>query len=396
MNELPLGFRFAGLHCGLKRTPQKQDVAIVASDAPCAAAGVFTRNLIFAAPVALDRERTPSEDIQAVVINSGNANACTGPRGFEDAKRMAAIGAEALGLRPEQVLVLSTGVIGQFLPMDKIADGLQRTAQRLDRTPEAVEECARGFWTTDTKSKIAYRSFEANGKTIRLMGVCKGAAMISPNMGTMLAVISTDAQISPATAKDALSAAVDTSFNCLSIDGHMSTNDTVLLLANGKSGAGPLAMPELAKFRSALQELCSELSYAIADDGEGATHVMNIHVRGCATQDNARQIARKIADSPLVKCAVSGGDPNWGRIVSAAGYAGVPFDPKKVSLTLQGVQLYRDGAPVEFDDVAVSQLIKETREVKIVLTLGEGNAEIRFWASDLTAEYVRLNADYRT
>lgn len=396
MTELPVGFRFAGLHCGLKRTPQKQDVAIVASDADCTAAGVFTRNLIFAAPVALDRERTPSTSIRAVVVNSGNANACTGPRGLEDAKRMAALAAESLGVAPEQVLVLSTGVIGQFLPLDKIAAGIPRVAAVLDTTEEALDTCARGFWTTDTKIKLSRKSFDVGGRTIRLVGIGKGAAMISPNMGTMLGVIATDAAIAVDDAKPALAAAVDGSFNCLSIDGHMSTNDTVLLLANGRSGVPTLAGADLARFRAVLDEVCNELAYAIADDAEGATHVMHIDVRGCRTAEDAMRIARSIGDSPLVKCAVSGGDPNWGRIVSAAGYAGVPFDPAKVSLTLQGIDLYRDGAPLEFDDAVASRQIKENRDVRIVLTLGEGTAAVRFWASDLTAEYVRLNADYRT
>ena len=393
---IPSGFRFAGVSCGIKRDATKEDFSLIVCPRGAVAAGVYTQNLVFAAPVALDRERTPSADIRVVAVNSGNANACTGERGLADAREMARLAAEACGAAAEQALVMSTGIIGEFLPMQKIAAGAKAAAAKLADDEAAFLSAAHGIMTTDKFRKVAGRCVTIGGREIRLAGMAKGAGMIGPRMATMLSVIVTDAALTPATAQAALAAAVEESFNCISVEGHMSTNDTVLLLASGAAASGALAGGELAEFESALSQLCIELARMIPDDGEGATHLVTIDVEGCATRPDARQIAKTIAESALVKTAICGGDPNWGRIVSAAGYAGVKFDPAKVDLIVNGSRLYRQGAPVKFDAAAVSAAMKGQRETSVVLRVGDGPAACRFWTSDLTHEYIRINADYHT
>jgi len=394
--HLPHGFRFAGVHAGIKRNAQKEDLTLVHCPAGAVAAGVYTTNLVHAAPVVFDRQRTPSRDVRVVIVNSGNANACTGERGLADAREMARFAAAAVGADERQALVMSTGVIGHFLPMDRIAAGATSAAKKLAADEPAFLAAARGILTTDKGIKIASRQVEVGGMTVRLAGMCKGAGMIGPNMATMLCVVATDAALSPESAQAALQIAVTDSFNCVSVEGHMSTNDTVLLLASGAAIQQPLAGADLARFQTALNELCIELATQIPDDGEGASHLITLDIRGCRTRDEARQIAQTIADSALVKTAIAGGDPNWGRIVSAAGYAGVAFDPAGASLSINGVLLYERGAPVAFDAKAVSTSIKSSRETLVQFTLREGPANVRFWTSDLNVEYVRFNADYTT
>ncbi|MCI0362120.1 MAG: bifunctional glutamate N-acetyltransferase/amino-acid acetyltransferase ArgJ [Planctomycetaceae bacterium] len=399
--HIPHGFRFAGVHAGIKKQAQKEDFTLVHCPAGATAAGVYTQNLVFAAPVAFDRARTPASDIRVVAVNSGNANACTGERGTSDAHQMARLAAAAVGAQESQALVMSTGVIGVYLPMDKIAAGATSAAAKLGDDEAAFLSAARGILTTDKGIKVASRTLTIGGREIRLAGMCKGAGMIGPNMATMLGVVTTDAALSPDAAQSALTAAVEESFNCISVEGHMSTNDTVLLLA---SGAGkpltthhsPLTGPDLVTFQIALNELCIELAKQIPDDGEGASHLITIHVQGTKTKDDARRIAQTVANSALVKTAVAGADPNWGRIVSAAGYAGVPFDPAGVDLVVNGHKLYERGAPVPFDARTVSAAIKASRETTIELAFREGTAAIRFWTSDLNVDYVRFNADYTT
>lgn len=393
---LPQGFHVAGVHCGIKRNPQKQDLSLLVSDRAATAAGVYTTNLVYAAPVGLDRARTPGNDFRVIVINSGNANACTGPQGDADALKTAQLAAEAVGAKPEQALVLSTGVIGFYLPLEKIAAGIAGAAKQLGASEDHIVAAARGMLTTDTVHKVAARTVEIGGRTIRLVGFAKGAAMIGPRMATMLGAILTDAPLAPAVAQAALSAATEDTFNCITIDGHMSTNDTVLLLANGAAGGAPLQGADLGRFSAALTDLCGELARSIPADGEGATHLVTLDVEGCKSRDDARLIAKAVSESALVKTAIAGGDPNWGRIVSAAGYAGVAFDPRGVNLWVNDIQLYRDGAPAPFDKPAASASIRDNRDTRIVLTFKEGAAKIRFWTTDLTAEYVRLNADYTT
>ena len=394
--NVPKGFVLAGVHCGLKRDPHKQDLTLVVSEIPASAAGVYTQNLVYAAPVAVDRKRTPSERMRSVVICSGVANACTGERGLRDAEEMARLAAKACGAEPDQALVLSTGVIGSFLPMEKINIGISAAATKLGRSESSLIAAARGMLTTDTIHKLAGRTITIGGREIQITGMAKGAAMMGPNMATMLALVMTDAALSASDAQTALGTAANDSFNCMSVDGHMSTNDTVLMLANGAAGGEPLTGDDLAQFQCVLNEVCVDLAKAIAGDGEGATHLVTIEISGCATRETALEIAKTVANSPLVKTALHGADPNWGRIVSAAGYANVPFNPNGVTLRLNGFLLYEKGAPVTFDGKAVSTSIRDNRDTLVQLEFSEGTAWRRFWTADLTAEYVRLNADYHT
>jgi glutamate N-acetyltransferase/amino-acid N-acetyltransferase len=409
--RLPQGFRAAGVCSGVKRSG-KLDFSLVVSDRPAVGAGVYTKNLVCAAPVTLDRERTPSESIRLVAINSGVANACTGDQGIADARQMAAWAAEAVGAQAEQALVMSTGVIGSMLPMEKIQAGIRQAAAELGDDEKSLDNASRGIMTTDTVPKIRGREVSIGGVMTRVTGIAKGAAMIGPNMGTMLSLIMTDACLRMKDAQAALVDAMEESFHCISVDGHMSTNDTVLLLANGEAGhvgeflrnsqsAVSEKLPYLQDkalddFRATLFEVCEDLAQSIPADGEGATHLITVEVHGCRSRQDALQIGKTIADSPLVKTAIAGADPNWGRIVSAAGYAGVQFDPAKVSLHLNGLLLYERGAPVDFDADVVSKSIAGDRDTSIVLILEEGKSCARFWTTDLTAEYVRLNADYHT
>ena len=395
-DHLPQGFRAAGVYSGVKRNPNKLDLSLILTERPAVATGVYTRNIVCGAPITLNRERTPSESVQAVVINSGVANACTGDQGYRDAQQMASHVATTCQLDERQVLVMSTGIIGELLPMDKICRGIEAAAAELDTSDDALIAAARGMMTTDTQHKIRSRVIQLNGKQVHITGIAKGAAMIGPNMATMLAVMLTDAAVGVADAQAGLKDAVDESFNCISVDGHTSTSDTVLLLANGAAGGPVLSGPELAKFQATLVEVCEDLAQAIPADGEGATHLITVEVHGCKTREAAVTIAKTVADSPLVKTAVAGNDPNWGRIVSATGYAGIAFDPTQVSLLLNGMLLYERGAPVTFDAKAVSESMRSDRNTAILLLLDEGTASARFWTTDLTAEYVRLNTEYHT
>jgi glutamate N-acetyltransferase/amino-acid N-acetyltransferase len=394
--SVPRGFRLTGVPCGIKADPTREDLTLVVADQPAVAAGVYTTNLVCAAPVTIDRQRTPSDRIRAVVVNSGNANACTGQRGLQDAQAMAQLAATACEAGPDQALVMSTGIIGVFLPMDKITVGIRTAADRLGSDEASFLAAARGITTTDKSHKVAGRTLELGGRTVRIAGMCKGAGMIGPRMATMLAVVLTDAALSVPDAHAALVAAVDDSFHCISVEGHMSTNDTVLLLASGAAVAAPLAGADLDTFRTVLRDVCIELAKQIPDDGEGATHLITIDVQGAATREDAFRIAKTVAESSLVKTAIAGGDPNWGRIVSAAGYAGVAFDPSRLALQVNGASLYRDGTPVPFDAADVSRSIRSRRETHVLLQLGAGDGAVRFWTSDLTVDYVRFNADYRT
>ncbi len=392
--HLARGFRFAGVHCGIRPDPDRLDLALVVSDAPAAAAGVFTQNRVVAAPVHVCRERLPREDARGVVICSGNANACTGQRGLDDARRMAAVAAEELACRPEQMLVSSTGVIGRHLPMDKVEPGIRAAAGQLQPSVEALGRAAHAILTTDTRIKVSSRTWNAAGADARLTGFAKGAAMIGPNLATMLAFVCTDAAVAPADLAAVARAATIRTFNCVSVEGHTSTNDTVLFFANG---TGPkLRGDALAAFERQATEVCGELARAIAADAEGATHLITIDVDGLRNEAEARHVAKAVADSVLVKTAVFGADPNWGRIVSAAGYAGVAFEETDLSLWLGDTLLYERGTPRPFDAGAVSAYLKNNRDVamRLVFTLGQGRCT--FWTCDLGYEYVRLNADYTT
>lgn len=394
--RLPQGFKAAGVYSGVKSDPKKKDLALIVSDQPATAAGVFTQNLVIAAPVRLCQSRTPSASIRAVVANSGCANACTGTQGEKDAAAMAAKVAQLCGLDEKEVLVMSTGVIGEMLPLEKVSAGIVDASRQLASSHESLINAARGILTTDTVHKVKTREIELDGVPICVTGIAKGAAMIGPNLATMLAVVLTDAKLSIADVDAGLKDAADESFNCISVDGHTSTNDTVLLLANGAAGGSELSGSSLSKFQATLVEVCEDLAQSIPADGEGASHLITVEVHGSRTRKEAVRVAKTIADSPLVKTAIAGCDPNWGRIVSAAGYSGVPFNPAKVSLLVNGILLYEHGSPVEFDPDVVSTSMKNDRNTSVVLLLEEGEQSARFWTTDLTAEYVRLNADYHT
>lgn len=369
-------------------------MALVVGDRPLVGAGVYTTNQIVAAPVVVCRGRTPSSTLRAVVVNSGNANACTGEAGRRDAEEMTTRVAERIGCAAEDVLVMSTGVIGRPLPMDRVRSGIDSAVERLAATPDAFVACSTAIMTTDAFRKTVTAELELDGQRYRVAAMAKGAGMIAPNMATMLALVTTDAPLAQADLVELLRHVADHSFNRVSVDGHTSTNDTLVLLASGTGT--PLANELLDRFRDFLRAFCIELAKQLVADGEGATHVLEIRVRGAASDEDANRIAQVIGESPLVKTAITGGDPNWGRIVSAAGYAGPPIDPSRTSLDLLGIPLYRDGSPLAFDAAAASRRIKESPNVSIDLTVGDGPGSATRWASDLTVDYVRFNSEYTT
>jgi glutamate N-acetyltransferase/amino-acid N-acetyltransferase len=392
---IPRDFRASGVTAGMKASGAP-DLALLAADRPCAAAGMFTTNRVCAAPVRWCRERLPAEDIRAVVINSGNANAATGEQGLKNVRRTAASAARLLGCRPEQVLVASTGIIGHQLAMDRLEAGLEQAVAQLSHAARGFHNAAGAIITTDKRLKIVSHRQTIAGRDVALLGIAKGAAMIGPQMATMLGFLLTDAPVWASELKDVLANAVDQSFNCISVEGHASTNDTVLLLSSTAATEPILKGEDLTAFAGMVRHGCAELARAIVDDGEGATHFITIEVEGCGTFEDARAIARAVADSPLVKTAIAGADPNWGRIVSAAGYAGVPFQEEELSLEINSVPVYQDGMPIPFDAGRLSQSLKSQREVALRLVLASGSCGVRFWTCDLTAEYVRLNSDYST
>jgi glutamate N-acetyltransferase / amino-acid N-acetyltransferase len=388
------GYRFAGVHCGVRPESSRLDLALVVSDRPAAAAGVFTRNRVRAAPVRVCQERLPRGDARGVVICSGNANACTGPRGLADARRMTEVAAEVVGCSEDQMLVCSTGVIGRHLPMDKIEAGIYLAGGKLAADADAAVNVARAILTTDTRIKTASRTVATDQGAIRLTGLAKGAAMIGPNMATMLAFCFSDASIDSQVLAAATANAADRSFHCISVEGHTSTNDTLLLFANG--AGPPLRGESLERYIQGATEVCGELARAIAEDAEGATHLVTILVEGTRTETEARQIAKAVADSALVKTALFGADPNWGRIVSAAGYAGVEFEEEDLSLWMGDTLLYRAGVPQPFDAGQASAYMKSNRDLTLRLAFTVGRASCQFWTCDLGYDYVRLNAEYTT
>jgi glutamate N-acetyltransferase / amino-acid N-acetyltransferase len=387
---LPRGFRFSGVVSKLRSEPDRRDLAVLIADGPAAAAGVFTQNRVCAAPVQISKRRVPSATVRAIVVCSGNANACTGEQGLRDAERMAELVANEVGCSPEQVLVASTGVIGRPLPMPILEAGIPMAVRVAAPTREGLLDAAHAILTTDTRIKVAAHQLDRHAVT----GFAKGAAMIGPNMATMLGFVLTDAPVSPDDLHRILKRAADHSFNCISVEGHTSTNDTVFVLSRGDGP--PLAGNDLEAFAGAVDAVCGELARKIAADAEGAEHLVTIDVEGCRSDADARTIAKAVAESALVKSAVYGADPNWGRVVSAAGYCGVAFDEAELSLWMGDMLLFRDGGPVPFDAPTASAYLKTNREVHFRLALQSGPGRCRFYTSDLTPEYVKLNADYTT
>ncbi|QGQ32785.1 bifunctional glutamate N-acetyltransferase/amino-acid acetyltransferase ArgJ [Gimesia maris] len=393
---LPRGFRSAGLACGIKEKKTTFDLSLFVSDVPCAGAGVFTKNQVCGAPVKVSRERVPGDSLRAVVINSGNANACTGERGIEDAKWMTGLVAGGLGVAAEDVLVCSTGIIGRFLPRTPLEAGIPAAIEQLGADAESFLNAARGMMTTDTVPKQSTRVVSVGGQEVRVSGVAKGAAMIAPNMATMLSVIMTDAPLDATQTDQMLRHAVDRSFNCVSVEGHTSTSDTVILLANGASEAHELSETELTQLQTALDEVAMELGQAIIRDAEGADHFVTIEVSGAADRADAMEIARTIANDALVKTAIAGSDPNWGRIVSASGRTSVKLTERDIVLHINGALIYEDGRPADYNEQAISDGIRQNRDVLIQVRLPFGEEQVVFWTSDLTQEYVRLNSEYTT
>ncbi len=392
--HLPQGYRFSGVHSGLRPDPNRLDLAAVVSDRPAHAAGAFTQNRVCAAPVHVCRKRLPQEAVRGIVICSGNANACTGEQGYRDAERMTELAARSLGVSNDAFLVCSTGVIGRPMPMETMENGIPRAIQELQPGADALERAARAILTTDTRIKVSSRTLVVAGREMKVLGFAKGAAMIGPNMATMLAFVLTDAPVSAQDLAKLAPEAASRTFNCVSVEGHTSTNDSLIFLANGEGRT--LAGNDLLAFEGVATEVCSELARAIAADAEGADHLLTIHVENCRTESEARTIAKTIAESALVKTAIFGADPNWGRFVSAAGYSGVHFEEKDLSLWLGPYLLYEKGRPLPFDAGEVSAFIKNHRELTMRLHFTLGSARATFYTCDLTYEYVRLNADYTT
>ncbi|MBI5379467.1 MAG: bifunctional glutamate N-acetyltransferase/amino-acid acetyltransferase ArgJ [Nitrospirae bacterium] len=395
MTRVP-GFRTAGIAAGIKKAARR-DLALLVSDAPAHAAGVFTTNRVKAAPVLLDMERIRSGRGQAVVVNSGCANAYTGAQGLRDARAMAAEAARVLGVSEELVYVCSTGVIGMLLPMDRVLPGIGKAAGEL--AEEGWTQAAEAIMTTDTVPKIAGMAGEIQGRPVHLMGIAKGAGMIHPHMATMLAFLATDAALEAGALSVALKGAVDRSFNCISVDGDMSTNDTVLCFANGLAGNPPLApgRPGWDAFQTLLDAVCRDLAWKIVRDGEGATKFVEIAVLGAVTPEEAKTVAHAVARSSLVKTALFGEDPNWGRVVAAAGSCqGVSLDPDQIDLLFGTVPVVVGGQGTGKEAEAAAAQVLKQREIRIVLDLHLGSSSATVWTCDLSEEYVRINAAYRT
>lgn len=389
----PQGFTAAGVVAGVKY--DRKDVALVYSEREASAAGVFTTNIVKAAPVLLTMQHIKGGKARAVVVNSGNANACVGPRGMEDARAMAAETAGLLSLPPEQVLVASTGVIGQPLPMDRVLPGIRRAAAQLSR--EGGGDAALAIMTTDTVVKEAAVTVSLGGVNVTIGGMAKGSGMIHPNMATMLCFVTTDAAIEPAWLQKALAAAVERTFNMITVDGDTSTNDMVLVLANGAAGNPIIESDDLdyAAFAGALEALCRKLAVAIAADGEGATRLLEVRVLGAATQRDARLVARAVAASSLVKAAVFGKDANWGRVICAAGYSGASFDPDKVDIYVGDVKVAEKGGGLPFSEEEATKVLSGDRVV-FTIDLHDGDSSATAWGCDLSYDYVRINGSYRT
>lgn len=398
-NSIPGGFRFAGLHCGIK--PEQPDLALIVPDSPCVAAGVYTQNLVRAACIDWNRKITPTDGLRGIVVNSGNANACTGEQGAIDNRMMAGTLARQLSqpeseVSAEQILVLSTGVIGRPMPMAAVRQGIVAASRQLGDRGDDFFAASTAILTTDHRRKTVQKHGFAGSTPFAIAAMAKGAGMIGPAMATMIAIVTTDFPLNPAQADAALREAVAQSFNRISVEGHTSTNDACLLLAPHFPERGVSTAGQRELFQQVLNAATLELARMIPADGEGATHLIQIDVTGSENDEGADRIARTIALSNLVKTAVAGADPNWGRIVSAAGYAGVPFHIGETSLKVNGHLLFAAGEPVPFHPAEVSGAIREPFDTLIELQVGRGPGKAVHYTSDLTADYVRLNADYTT
>jgi len=391
----PKGFRAAGVAAGIKPGSTKKDCALVVSDSEGAIAGVFTTNLFKSPPAQWTEAVCKRGKARAVFANSGNANACTGERGHADAKTTAGMVAQSLGAHAEEICVLSTGVIGVPLPMDRIANGVRGCLDAL--SPTGSHDAALAIMTTDTVPKEFAIELTLSAGKVRLGAIAKGSGMICPNMATMFCILTTDALIEANPLAGLLKKAVNSSFNCICVDNDMSTSDSVTVIANGTSGVPILkpGSPDYALFGGALAYLCEKTAKALVRDGEGATKFVEISVSGAATDNDAKTIARSIAVSQLCKTAFFGQDPNWGRFACAAGYAGVGFDPNRLCLWIDDVAVMKNGMPTDYKEAEAAACMRKP-EFRIRLDVGDGPGSAVFWTSDLSHKYVEINADYRT
>jgi glutamate N-acetyltransferase/amino-acid N-acetyltransferase len=403
----PQGFRAGAVAVGVKKLSEKPDVAVLVCDVEAAAAAVFTQNKVCAAPVTVSREHLAkaSGRIRGVVANSGNANACTGKQGMADAREMAGVAAASLSCPARQFLVASTGVIGRLLPMEKVRAGVEKACAALACGPVADSAFARAIMTTDTRPKQAGVRVKIAGRTVTVAGSTKGVGMIAPNMATTLAFLTTDAAVAPTVLAKMLRRAADATFNCLTVDGHTSTNDTLIIMASGlamQSAGRAAGAPGVAeksadgkRLEGAILAVCDSLARQIAADAEGGTKVIEVRVTGAKSDAEARAAAGAIANSPLVKTAFFGQDPNWGRIVSAAGYAGISSGPETMRLTLGGLKVFDKGRPVAADEDRLAAIMK-AHDIDVHLDLGAGRGQARYLTCDFSYDYVKINAEYTT
>jgi glutamate N-acetyltransferase/amino-acid N-acetyltransferase len=390
----PQGFRASGIACGIKHT-EDPDLALIVSEAPAAAVGMFTRNRTVAAPVVWTRRILPAPALRAVIVNSGNANACTGRTGLQHAEAMAAHTANQLSARKRDVAVASTGVIGVPLPVDTLLPAIPRLIQGLSRS--GGTRAARAILTTDTRTKIRAVELMLLGKRVRIGGIAKGSGMIHPNMATMLAFLTTDAAVEPVLLKETLKEAVEQSFNRITVDGETSTNDMALVLANGLSGVRLGARDRrISGFQEGLNRICRHLAFDIVRDGEGATKFVTVRVIGGKSEDHCLAVARRIAQSNLVKTALFGEDANWGRIMAAAGISGIPLQPGKIDIFFDKVQLVKQGAAVGASEEHQAARVLKKKNITITVDLHQGSAAAEVYTTDLSLDYVRINADYRS
>jgi len=389
----PAGFHAGAAACGIKSKPGALDVTVITSETCASAAATFTTNRFAAASVHWNRTLLPTDDLRAVVVNAGNANAFTGQQGHDDVRATAELVAGLLRCRPSQVCVASTGIIGHPLPMEKLARGITDACDGLTRGASASECAARAIMTTDTELKLAAVESELAGREFRVGGIAKGSGRIARNMATMLAFITTDAAVAPDVLDRCLRSIVNVTFNCITVDGDSSTNDTVLVMAGGASGVAVESDgPSLDAFQEALHAVLADLCHQIVADGEGATHVVRVRVLDAVSVADAELGARAVAESQLFKCAVAGGDPNWGRIVCALGYSGATVCAETTTVSIGDVCVVRDGVPTGQDASAPMQL----PEFDVTISLGQGDGEASVLTCDLTHEYVSINADYHT
>ncbi|MCM3720461.1 bifunctional glutamate N-acetyltransferase/amino-acid acetyltransferase ArgJ [Solibacillus isronensis] len=390
----PKGFTAAGVHCGLKH--KKKDLAILVSEVPASVAGVFTTNAVQAAPLKVTKEVVyETKKMQAIIVNSGNANACTGKQGVLDAYEMQLLAAQKLGIASDLVGVASTGVIGEIMKMEPVKKGVELLTP--DSKLESGIDFSQAILTTDTVMKNTTYATIIDGKEVIVSGTAKGSGMIEPNMATMLGFITTDANIASEELQKALSSVTDCTFNSITVDGDTSTNDTVIVMANGLAGNEPLspAHPDWDNFYTALRLVSEDLAKSIARDGEGATKLIEVEVDGAVSDEEARKIAKTVVGSPLVKTAVFGCDANWGRIIAAVGYSGAVIDPDKITIKIGGATMVENGEPIKFSEEELIEILKQ-HEVKIYVSLEVGKGHGFAWGCDLTYDYVQINASYRS